>query len=374
MKGYEIEIVDAYVKLIAFVTKYYSKKQSTNTKENLLNLATYAREKFVNCLHNLKKSYDFPQDLLHVVIPANIVPVQEENLILSILLTDDEDEDLEITMTTKEEFYGLATKAIKTYSGDSLGLSAFINSLKLMETMAGDTHKTLLVSIIRTKLEGDAEDAVPESAKTVDDIVAALRLVIKPESSKVLTARLLGLRFDRSKVKEFSKDAEELAENLKRSLVIEGVTPAKASEMVVDETIKMCRATTKSDLVKAVLSATTYTDHKEVVAKLVLESTTEVKEKQVLAYNAQNAQNKFRRGRGRRGGQYNQNNRNYQGKYQGNNSRGNDRNYYNSYRGRGRGRGNYGRGGYNDNNRSVRVIEASGNSEAPQQYQLLFFL
>lgn len=112
---------------------------------------------------------------------------------------------------------------------------------------------------------------------------------------------------------------------------------------------------------KAVLAATHYDDHKEVVAKLVLESSTEVKERQVLAYKAQY---NSRRGRGRK---FQNNNRgqsrNYyqggQGQNQGNSSRGYNRTYNNYYRGRGY-------NSYNGNdNRSVRVIEASGNSEAP---------
>lgn len=44
----------------------------------------------------------------------------------------------------------------------------------------------------------------------------------------------MGMRFYRTKVQEFPKEADELAENLKRSLVIEGMTPDEANEVVVD--------------------------------------------------------------------------------------------------------------------------------------------
>lgn len=291
---------------------------------------------------------------LKIVVPTNFGVIDKSVLEER---TDSETEDMPLS---PEEFYSLATKGIRSYSGDPLSLTAFINSLNLMEKMAGETHKDLLVSIIMTKLEGNAFDAVNPDSKSVKEITTSLKNEIKPESSKVLGARLLSLRFDRSKVQDFCKEADELAENLKRSLVLEGITGGKASEMVIDKTIEMCRSCTRSDLVKAVLAATTYHDHKEVVAKLVLEASTEVKEKQVLAYRAQGKYKKNRgRGRGQYGNQYSQ--------QRGNNHRqqGYNKTFYNSNRGRGRGRG-----GYNNNDRSVRVIEASGNSEVPQHYQL----
>lgn len=365
LRTYEDSIINAHNKAVKFVQKYQnSEKISSKAKADLLDFANYIRDKILLCFENLRLHYDFPDDISHTIDPTRINHIefeesQEPPKNNTVDFTDDESD---IDMGTKEEFYSLASKAIKQYAGNPLGLTAFVNSLKLMTTMAGNTHKDLLVAIILTKLEDKAADVVSPTVETVADIITQLQAAIKPDSSKVLTARLLGMRYDRSKVQEFTTNVDEVAENLKRSLIIEGVTPAKASEMVVDETIRMCRQCTKSDLVKAVLSATHYESHKEVVAKLVLESTTETTEKKILAYQANN---RFRRGRGnRRGYQGNQNN-SYNNRYQNNNQRGN--NY--THRGRGRGRGNY-RGNYQQNdNRSVRFIEASGNPEAPLQHQ-----
>lgn len=64
--------------------------------------------------------------------------------------SDSETETEKPNMTdtlSKEQFYNLATKAIKTYSGDPLKRTAFVNSLKLMDIMADATHKFLLVSL-----------------------------------------------------------------------------------------------------------------------------------------------------------------------------------------------------------------------------------
>lgn len=367
LDNYKADIVRAYNELITFVIKYHpSTKISEKTKEELLALAKYAREKFLLCLDNLHLAYNFPEDIFHIVESSDLVILTRPEPVVNSPPHTFVQTELgpDVVMTSKEDFYNLASRAIKAYAGEPLKRTAFINSLKLMSKMAGDTHKDLLVSIVLTKLEGNAEDAVSPDVKSVEEVIAALQQNIKAESSKVLTSRLQALRFDRTKVQDFAKDADELAENLKRSLVVEGMTAEKANSMTIDETVKMCRSCTKSDLVKAVLSATHYDDHREVVAKLILEASTEVTEKQVLAYKAQSG---FRRGRGKRfqkngyGNTGNHNNSYHRG---GRNSRGYSRQNGNSYHGRGRGRGSYG----NSENRSIRVIEASGNSEAPQQY------
>lgn len=233
-----------------------------------------------------------------------------------------------------------------------------------------DVHGQLLVTFLMTKLDGKAVEVVPAEPKTVEEIIERLK-TIKLESSKVVSSRMTSLRLDRSKVSDFSEQAKQLTEMLQRSLVIEGVSREKAEEIVIDETIKMCRSNARSDLVKAVLAATTYSDPEEVVAKLVLESSKETQEKQVLAYRAQ-FRGKRGRGRGRGGHHGNDDNQGqrqdqYGQGYKGYSQEGCGRTWY---RGRGRGRGNY--QNYQNQSHSVRVMEVSGNEEPPQRYQQLW--
>lgn len=273
---------------------------------------------------------------------------------------------------TDEEFLSLCAKVLnKTYSGDPLGLKSFQNSVNLLKSMVGN-HGPLLLSFVQTRLDGKALEAVDENPVSIDALLHSLAANIKPEPSKVIASRLLSLKFDRSKSQEFSKQSEELGEAFQRALVIEGVSRQKAQEMTIDKTIEVCRSSTRSDLVKAVLSATTYSDPKEVVAKLVLESSVEVNEKQILTYNTQrfnnrrnnNSQNRRFQGRGR-------NANNGRNNYNNNNSFGNNSNQWsNNQNNNYRGRGNQSRRYNSNNNRSVRAIEASENPTAPQQYQL----
>lgn len=150
---------------------------------------------------------------------------------------------------------------------------------------------------------------------------------------------------------EFAKQAEELADSLKRSLVIEGMTQVKAHELAIEQTVAVCRLNARSDLVKAILASTAFADPKEVVAKLVVEQTNESKEKQVLAFqnrgNNYSNRNNFNRGNNR-GNYSNSYSRGY-GHYRGNNYRGNNHRGNNYNR---NGRYNSNRGNYNSSNNS----------------------
>lgn len=174
----------------------------------------------------------------------------------------------------------------------------------------------------------------------------------------------MALRLDKKQVQDFSKVAEELADSFKRSLIVEGITQAKANEMAIDKTIEMCRASAKNDLVKSILAASTFENTKEVIAKLVVETATDNTEKQVLAY--QKFQNN-NRGRGRGNNRFN----NYNGRRNFNNNNNDRRGNNNNRRGRGRGNNRY--NNYNNNN-NYHNNDQSGNRnnyvryvEAPQQ-------
>lgn len=117
----------------------------------------------------------------------------------------------------------------------------------------------------------------------MDEIIEALERDIHPDNSKVVEGRLLALRADKSKLVEFSEKAEELADALRRSLVIEDISQAKAREMTIEKTVEVCRNAARSDLVKSVLAST----------KLIVESSREEKEKQVLAFRQFQKRNRY---------------------------------------------------------------------------------
>lgn len=285
------------------------------------------------------------------------------------------------------EFMGLCARTVNhTYTGDPLALESFINSVKLLKRVVGP-HGELLREFVISKLAGRALEAIPRDANTVDLIFDALRNAIKPDSSKVIEGRMLALKIDRTKVQDYTQQAEELAEALERTLIVEGISQAKAKSMTIDKTVEMCRQSARSDLVRAVLASTTFNDPKEVVAKFVVETATETKEKQILAFRAQQRRGNDQRGRNFKNGRNNQNGWRNQNGQNGQNNYGRNSNY----RGRGQGRSR-GRARYNNNNnynngngyqeRYVRVAEnASGppqgwradqNQPQPQQMQLSY--
>lgn len=270
---------------------------------------------------------------------------------------------------TMEEapFLALAAKQLhQVYSGNPLELNAFINSINLLKTVGGDARHPILKTFVLTKLSGKALESIPADPANVDAIITALRTNIKPDSSKVVEGKMMALKMDNTKSTEFTKEAEQLAEAFQRSLVIEGIPQAKAKSMAVEKTVEMCRQTAKSNLIKSVMASSTFNDPQEVVAKFVVESANDTKDKQIFKFGQQKDRNG---NRNFYNNNWRGNNSNFRGGYNSNwrnNNFANQSGRNNNWRkNRGRGRGRY----YNNNNnnqndRFVRVTN-SGNSEDP---------
>lgn len=203
-----------------------------------------------------------------------------------------------MTDLSKSEFLRLSAGQInKNYSGDPLSLKSFVDSLNLLSELATTADlKKLLISFALTKLEGRARETVSETPGSLQDIIKALENKIKPENSKIVEGKLTALRVDRVPLQDFTDKTNELAESLRRALVIEGIPSDKADEMVIEKTVEVCRANARTDLVRSVLASTKFTNFKEVVAKFVIEINTQTQEKQILAYRT-HGQNNNNRGK-----------------------------------------------------------------------------
>lgn len=206
-----------------------------------------------------------------------------------------------VNMSQKEnrEFLRFAAQTLnKNYSGDPLTLQSFINSVDLITMAAEIGQQDLLKKFVTSRLDGKALESI-DTSESLDQIIEALKKAIRPDSSKVVKGKILSLRFKSAHAVDFSKQAEELAESLQRSLVVEGYSLAKAKEITIERTVEMCRQNAKNEFVKSVLAAREFKDPKKVVAKLFVEQNSQDKEKQVLIYNKTNynRQNKpfFRR-------------------------------------------------------------------------------
>lgn len=255
----------------------------------------------------------------------------------------------------------------------------------MLATMATNDTRQTLIAYVKTRLTSKALEALKPDDDTIVKIIASLRSRIKPDTSTVVMGRLSALRLARKSVQDFAKEAEELAEGLKRALVFEGFPENKAQELTVEKTVSVCRESSNSDIVKSVLAAAQFATPSEVLSKFITETDKNRVEKQVLAVRQFNKQKFMNRGRNPRGnfqprnrGQYHQNN-NRNGYNQYNNNYGNNsyRNNNNGYgnrgnRGRGNGQGQYYNNGqqngrrqyYGNNQRNINVAE---NYQDPQR-------
>lgn len=393
LQEYKVKIIEAFNNYIQYIFTFYNLFDSVNKKEINSEIVTQ-REKLSRCFGALGIKNSLPQNLL-CGIDINKIEFEfvDETLgatfsgATSSAVDDDSKQDnskisesLEKSQQTKESlnlpsepqkvlepndifpnfeqiqvednamdqqaFLAFAAKQIhNNYSGDPLELTAFINSVKLLKQI-GPTHLEILKTFLLTKLTGKALESVSQDAANVDEIIASLQANIKPDSSKVIEGKMMALKLDNSKTVEFTSEAEKLAEALQRSFIVEGISQVKAKSMAVDKTVEMCRQTAKSNLVRSVLASSSFATPQEVVAKFVVESANDAKEKQIFKFSQQ--QNRLR-GNNRNnsfGGRTffqnrNNNNRNFNSSNNWRNYNSNWRNNPNRGRGRGRNFNNY---------------------------------
>lgn len=202
------------------------------------------------------------------------------------------DSNVDMAELSAIEFLKLCSSTInKNFDGNPLSLQSFLDSISLLTVLAvNDISKNILLRFVLSKLEGKARECVTQQ-DTLDNVISQLKSKIKCENSKVIEGRMQALRADRVKLQDFSKQADELADSFRRALIMEGIPSHKAQDMAIEKTVEMCRASARSDLTKAVISSTSFTDPKEVVAKFLVEINSEYKEKQVLAFRSQRNKN-----------------------------------------------------------------------------------
>lgn len=243
-----------------------------------------------------------------------------------------------------------ASQTLRSYNGDALALPAFLNSITMLKTMSDGTFDVALKQVILTKIEGKAYQYIkPDSS--IDEMVQSLKTNITFDMSKVVLSSMKNLRWNKLSPQEYSRQAEELAESLQRSLVMEGVGHEKATEMTIEHTVEMCRKNAKAAESRTVIASSSYKNPKEVIAKLVTEQSKGDESTQISAYGQAKNFNRNRQFQNRGGGRwknqnYNQNWRNNNHGYNNGSGNGNWRNKNQ----RGRGKRNF----------NVRVAENSG--------------
>lgn len=379
LNRYKKEITESYNAYITFVASIYH-NTTTNEKTFLSEQLRYVRTKLNQCYGKLNCNLPTPENLLQTIntqcdefLNNSLGQESESN---SESDTEDKNKDLipetknkaeaNMAETNKEklEFLKLSTTTLNSYEGDPLTLQSFLDGIELLETFATTNDlKILLQKSILTKLGGRAREAVPKEPTNIQEIIDGLKAKIRPESSKVIEGKFKALKTDHNSLQNFTDKTNELAEGFRRTLILEGIPSNKADEMTIVKTIEVCRANARTDLVKSVLAATQFQDHKEVVAKFVVEINNERQEKQVLSFKSgshNNFKNNFNRNNKKnynnKGKNQNNKNNNYRGKKFHNNR-------YNNRE------GNFKQVNSNnryENSRSNQNVRYSENSDAPQ--------
>lgn len=373
---YRQDIVRTFNDLAAYcfnILHLNNEKQRNSLKTTYIT----AKEKLIKCLDKLQCEFHIVAkpfetiDLNTVSLPNqpntdDSLPLDESNLVQD--TADDFYFDLndffqqfEMSISVME-FVKLCGETIpNAFTGDPLHLQAFLASIDLLNSIASSATNATdlapkLVSFLRTRMHAKVVENLTPEDNTIDAIKARLQGTIKPENEKIIRGKMAALKSDRNTMAEFAKQADALAESLKRSLVLDGIPSEKANRMTIDETIAMCKNSTRSDYVKSVIASSAYTTAKEVVAKFVIESSNDKSDKQVLFLQRNNNNRRYAQPRRGRGGYQNNQNHQFNRKF---NKSGRGRSFYNTNNNRGR--------PYQRNGRHVRYMEASENSEAPQQ-------
>lgn len=261
---------------------------------------------------------------------------------------------------SKEDFFKTAGPILNyKYEGDPLKLESFIEDAELVETIAATENKALCLKFIKTKISGRAREYMPDEITSVKDISEALRKHIKPDSSLVIEGRLTALRLQKGNFTKFSEEAEKLAEAFRRSLIVEGFTKQKATELTIRKTQELCRRTARSDVVKGIIQSTKYETPSEVISAFITENDTarkEQKEKESFSKNRSNQKfNKNNPKFAKKDQKFNKNNGKFNGKGKFNKNQ--------NQQGQGGGQRN------NRNDHVIRIVSDAGPSTSNESNQ-----
>lgn len=360
------DVLDAYNAIISYSELNYENKKRA-TKEYITENITANRATLQRCYEKLQIPVTLPGKLLSTIhyVPQPKPNTSNENSNKNNSHKSDENlhknpnksptthsnpnnqshtSNLNQTIPTKmaqtrESFLKIASNVLNyKYGGDPLKLNSFILDVELVNSLASnDDTRAFCLTFLKSRLEGKAEECIPDQCESVQALITALKDKIKPDNSGIIEGKMTALQLRKGDYSKFSAEAEKLAEALRRTLIVEGLTKAKAEEMTIQKTIEICRATTKSDVVKAVLENGNYKSPADVIAKFITQSD-KVRREFKEAKNAQKNANNNGHGNGNGNGNARQNkpsnkNRNW------NNSQGNQSsNNRGNYRGNGRGR------------------------------------
>lgn len=269
---------------------------------------------------------------------------------------------------TTGEFISLAGRIMNyRYDGDPTQLNSFLNDIELVEGLVEPNNANVTAYCVRYifgKLIGKASECMPEQVTTLQTIKDSLKAGIKEENSKVVVGKMAALRVMKGDFSTYHKEAEKLAEQLRRSYISEGLTKIKANEESIDKTKEMCRRAARTDVVKSVISSSHYQTPAEVIATFITQNDLARKEhREREAFKNGKQQNRQNKNAPRQFQNDRRQNYNKNGQFDRNsNGNRNDRSYN-----RGNRRSDNSRGKPNKNEHTIRFIANQPNNTPKEQ-------
>lgn len=363
-------LIERYNAILEY-TEIHLNDLSEKNKSKIFNKIIYCRNILKKCFEKINCNTKIPEEV-------NLLVRIDRSAMIKSKVEDFENLNSEIeqikmaTIEHKKSFITMCASIIRdNYDGNPLTLQSFLDKIDLIEDLTEPNLQATFTNFIKSKLDAKAREVLPDNVSTIDDIKTALRNGIKLENSKIIAGKIAALNVGNGNFSDFTKQVEELADSLKRALVMEGITKSKAHEMVIEQTVSVCRLNAKSTLVKSILASSVFKDPREVVAKLIVEETTEMKEQQVLAVRNNGNRNRNNQFNQYRNNSYRGNNSTH---FHGNSYRGNNRVNYprtdNTFNNNNQFQNNYrgnARNNFPNNNNNSRASVRSLNVEAPQQ-------
>lgn len=173
-------------------------------------------------------------------------------------------------------------------------------------------------------MTGRALEGMPAvgDINSVKQIVDTLRKEIKCVSSVNIESKFTTLRIVKGDVAKFAEEAERLAEDFRRSLVLEGFTKTKASELAIKKTQELCRGTSRNEAAKAVIDGNKFDTPSDVISTFLVQNEKYKKEKkeQDMANNKRQGGKNFKKNynsgqnSGNKNQKYGNGNKNFRGK------------------------------------------------------------
>lgn len=362
------KIINAYNKLVEFITPIINKDDDETTK-NLRDELTKRKDYISDDLQILNSNARVPDNITEKIKTDQTNKNNDDKMDENKTDVNKHKKNNSQNKISSSEYYKMCNQQLNyTYMGDPLGLPPLIDAIELLQFMDDEnSHENILLRVLRTKLKGTAREYLPRNA-TIAEIKEILQRKIKVKNSKIITGQLMALKADKTNFTEYATRAEDLAEQFNRSLILENVPSETANAMTIEKTIDLCTSNTRSQIVKSVLESTKFDDPKEVIATYIIqERKHNPNETQVLAFQQTN---RFNRNRNFGNAQRYQRN-GYQNNNYRNNFRPNRHNFnrnthsqrgHRDNRGRGHNRGYHRGGQYRGNRHNIRYAE---NNESP---------